>query len=551
MIPLALLSQTQVSAGAVSGTWDITGSPFMVNGEIYVDEGASLIIDPGVEVKFNGWFKFIVNGSLMAEGTETDKILFTAADINNRWHGIRFQGTNETSVLDYCIISYGLTNSGSSNFLEYAGGGILCYSSPNASITISNCEILNNIALRGGGIGCFNTHPEIVNSTIANNYAEEDAGGIAIYSQSAPVIRNNIIINNVSDAHGGATDSFNAGEFIFERNVVAYNQAAWGGGISFFNSDGVHNDNTIVYNQATTQAGAVWLWNNSCPSFDSDIMFFNNVNGTLHQVHVGGTNCTASFNYCDVQGGSAGFTGSAFLGTYDNCIDDNPLFADAANNDFSLTWDNYPEPDATMSPCIDAGCPGFPEPDGSCNDIGVYSYFQQLDVPVAFEPTEITENSFIANWSSSFGALGYHLDVAVDDEFLNLVYDNIEIVGATNYLVEGIEPGTVYYYRVNSFNTALISDYSNTMATTTIVSVEDFDIDQVELATYHNNLYINTNKKIESLGEVYIYNIAGQLLTHDQIHSGTNTIDTKVTNQIIMVKLIIEGKIYQKKLLMK
>ena len=74
-------SQTFVS-GAVSGVWDSTGSPFYVTDSVCVPTGDSLRIGPGVEVIFQGHYKFCVdsNAVLKAIGTAADSIIFTAED---------------------------------------------------------------------------------------------------------------------------------------------------------------------------------------------------------------------------------------------------------------------------------------------------------------------------------------------------------------------------------------------------------------------------------------------------------------------------------------
>jgi len=40
----------------------------------------------------------------------------------------------------------------------------------------------------------------------------------------------------------------------------------------------------------------------------------------------------------------------------------------------------------------------------------------------------VNEDSFLAEWTECYGALGYYLDVALDDGFTNMVYEGIEIV---------------------------------------------------------------------------------------------------------------------------
>ncbi len=89
---LTLLA-TDVS-GPVSGTWTLSGSPYNVIGQINIPSGQELIIEPGVQVMFQGWYKFLIYGRLQAVGTEADSITFTAADTSHGWHGLRFYDIN-------------------------------------------------------------------------------------------------------------------------------------------------------------------------------------------------------------------------------------------------------------------------------------------------------------------------------------------------------------------------------------------------------------------------------------------------------------------------
>ena len=63
-------------SGSVSGTWTAAGNPYVVTGDMYVDNGQSLTVEAGVEVRFYGEYYFYVYGSLSAEGTEGDSIYF-------------------------------------------------------------------------------------------------------------------------------------------------------------------------------------------------------------------------------------------------------------------------------------------------------------------------------------------------------------------------------------------------------------------------------------------------------------------------------------------
>ncbi|MCK5832242.1 hypothetical protein KAH81_01080 [bacterium] len=120
----AALAQTYVS-GAVSGVWDSTGSPYLGTDSVCVPNGDSLRIGPGVEVIFQGHYKFCVdsNAVLKVIGTATDSIIFTAEDtlifyyipyytdlvdsITGGHHGIRLFHAAGVCSLCFCVIENG------------------------------------------------------------------------------------------------------------------------------------------------------------------------------------------------------------------------------------------------------------------------------------------------------------------------------------------------------------------------------------------------------------------------------------------------------------
>ncbi|MEI8194164.1 MAG: hypothetical protein WCG64_09885, partial [Flavobacteriia bacterium] len=55
-----LYAQTNVS-GNVSGTWTTANSPYLVTGNIGVPAGQTLVIQPGVQVVFQGFYRFGVS----------------------------------------------------------------------------------------------------------------------------------------------------------------------------------------------------------------------------------------------------------------------------------------------------------------------------------------------------------------------------------------------------------------------------------------------------------------------------------------------------------
>ena len=181
LVPVIIYSQTPVPPGPVSGNWDTAGSPYMVNGDIYIDWFSTLTIDPGVQVRFTGWYKFNVDGSLIALGTETDSILFTADDTLSRWFGIRIIDNLFTVSMKYCIVEYGKTDMTQPPFPDNAGGGICILDCQYATISISNTSVRHNEAFYGGGILCDNANAIIDSCSITHNFAIARSGGIQFW----------------------------------------------------------------------------------------------------------------------------------------------------------------------------------------------------------------------------------------------------------------------------------------------------------------------------------------------------------------------------------
>ena len=70
LLTLKSFSSTPVSSGTVSGHWTLAGSPYLIQGSIYIPQDSILLIDPGVTVNFQTSFTpyLLVQGQLLAMG---------------------------------------------------------------------------------------------------------------------------------------------------------------------------------------------------------------------------------------------------------------------------------------------------------------------------------------------------------------------------------------------------------------------------------------------------------------------------------------------------
>lgn len=71
-------------------TWTFSESPYVISEKLTLFPGYTLVIEPGVEVRFSSGAKLTIRGSLVAEGTESNRITFTSTEPGTKgsWDGI-------------------------------------------------------------------------------------------------------------------------------------------------------------------------------------------------------------------------------------------------------------------------------------------------------------------------------------------------------------------------------------------------------------------------------------------------------------------------------
>ncbi|HAS41242.1 MAG TPA: hypothetical protein DCS93_12225 [Microscillaceae bacterium] len=93
---------------------------------------------------------------------------------------------------------------------------------------------------------------------------------------------------------------------------------------------------------------------------------------------------------------------------------------------------------------------------------------RNLVAPIATKASDVQSGSFQANWEMAANAASYLLDVALDENFSQILpnYNSKAIVG-NSALIESIDASTNYYYRVRAQGLNAVSDYSNTILVVT------------------------------------------------------------------------------------
>jgi hypothetical protein len=94
-------------------------------------------------------------------------------------------------------------------------------------------------------------------------------------------------------------------------------------------------------------------------------------------------------------------------------------------------------------------------------------------VPTSRPATALATSAFTANWLSSSFATGYRLDVSTNSAFGNYLagYQDRDVGNVLSWSVSGLNPGTLYYYRLRAYSTNGTSGNSTTIvAATTILT---------------------------------------------------------------------------------
>ena len=191
-----LNAQTNVS-GIYLGdtTWVVSGSPYIVVGDVQIPLGVKLTIEPGVRVKFGGNYKIHVQGNLIAVGTASKIIVFDTGSVQTSIM-ILFRKTN----LSNSKIS-NISFNGSTNAIQLAQESEFNNDSPKNSgvLVVDSCKFDRSSVQTNGNSTTASlsiSNSQFISSTIKG-----------VYPSSEPiVIKKSTILNSTI-----FSDSYNYG----------------------------------------------------------------------------------------------------------------------------------------------------------------------------------------------------------------------------------------------------------------------------------------------------------------------------------------------------
>ncbi|MGB9778559.1 MAG: right-handed parallel beta-helix repeat-containing protein [Candidatus Bathyarchaeales archaeon] len=271
--------------------WTLIDSPIVIVKNVTVYPGATLTIEPGVEVRFGGNFSLVVSGKLSAVGTYERPIIFTSNKEQKNagdWGSIIFNGT-EMSVLTNCLISYSKDGIMIANGCVNMQDSSVLFSENGIAVTngVLNTQNLTVSSCVKNGINITDSTVNIQNSHISNN----GENGVSITGNCQVKIENTTVIGSGS---GILLTGKNVSNVNITGNIISANTQ---NGVQF--EAGNHTNIRIVNNTVSSNGVGFYI---STPTST----YLTNNSITYNEIGIFYTNGTHTAEYNDIYGNDFG-----------------------------------------------------------------------------------------------------------------------------------------------------------------------------------------------------------------------------------------------------
>ncbi len=201
MTTINTFCQTYFQGGIYNNTeWSLENSPYIITGDVVLFPDKILTIQPGVQVKFDGFYFLEIRGTLNAIGNENNRIVFTSNQTspnNNDWQGTKIKNNQGASAsFEFCDFSYASV----ANNVECCNVG--------GPIYFNSCSFSYNTTALSGYTGYDNY---IDNCAFSNN--------TYCVTQADKIISNSTFIDNQYGLF--ETERINVSKSIFQNNEFA------------------------------------------------------------------------------------------------------------------------------------------------------------------------------------------------------------------------------------------------------------------------------------------------------------------------------------------
>ena len=273
--------------------WTVADSPYRLIGDVIVDAGVTLTIEPGVRVEITDGRSLIVNGSLYAVGTADALVEFTSSRTDpfaGAWKTVEFCGSeNESFVVEFASFSFaehGITVRGL--------GEARILNSVFRNCSRSGIRIVGqvNLLIKGNSFtaveyGIFGEGQRISGVIIQQNDINSNNNGIYAYANSyyCGYVYNLTIQNNQITANGNGiyayAKSYWRDGYVYNLTIQSNQITANGNGIyayAYADECSYVYNLTIQNNKALScNYGLVIQANRYSPKFACDALIINNI----------------------------------------------------------------------------------------------------------------------------------------------------------------------------------------------------------------------------------------------------------------------------------
>ena len=194
MMPFTSMATTNIMGQITNMTWSAANSPYVIKGDITILSGATLTIEPGVEIQINSSddqgsgmnpnkVEIIVNGSLLIQGTANNPITIHAQSgaAKGTWSGIEINNFATPVTIDHANIQ------DAESAIQSAA--------PNISITNSS---LSNNSANGLNVTAGN-------AILINDIMTENAVGLLVQTTGSATVANSLVYTNTSGVENSQT----------------------------------------------------------------------------------------------------------------------------------------------------------------------------------------------------------------------------------------------------------------------------------------------------------------------------------------------------------